>query len=766
MSQAPSYQRAVTPTMDTASSGNTNSLARGKLLSYQQSQLRKNAASGNRFTGALSSGATSGASATQQQQMMMMQQQQQIQQQSTSIQGSSSGVQSANGARGQNGNMLGDMMNIQGRSTASGRAGVNTAGVGGQNSGATLTNPLVPSVKYGADTHQSVGTVQGASNPFPRSDLIPLADEIPADGIVFAKMRSNPSMLVVFRTPEERLRNPERLNLDRRHLESIPMLEMELRLRLLNFQNNGIRAIQNLENLPNLIFLDLYNNKLTSLEGSVSSVKGLRVLMAGKNRITAISNLSQLRKLDVLDLHSNDIHEITGLSGLTDLRVLNLAGNKIKMVANLSSLQSLTELNLRRNAIESVNELDKLPTLQRVFLSHNKIARFLDIQCMFQVKFLIELSLDGNPVAEADAASYRTKVIGGMPGLRHLDLQRISEEDRAAATQAEALRREMESAEAGEGFNGGEAGEGGAEDGEGNARGGAQQHADWPEGSVLGGMHHFNKPGDSEGLASLARSGRVSAAQSLFDLELIGPNEKALVAVGDAWEWVQAKRLLVGVTEASLYHMKRDVITSKFSCNISWLPALSCLRLVNNELTSFKDIDILLESFGPQLNLDHLTIRDNPISASQTLLRAYVIVLLPNLKSFNDLEISPIERADSLRTLKPIIQIRDLALLQRASLSVVAGGGGASVSRNSFASGMPLVRSSKTATAQGKSRAGSKAAVALSSSDETAIEKACVDLCADALTKRRSSDSFEEDFRAEIKAIFIDTVRELREGAR
>ena len=39
---------------------------------------------------------------------------------------------------------------------------------------------------------------------------------------------------------------------------------MELRLRLLNFQNNGIRAIQNLENLPNLIFLDLYNNKLTS----------------------------------------------------------------------------------------------------------------------------------------------------------------------------------------------------------------------------------------------------------------------------------------------------------------------------------------------------------------------------------------------------------------------------------------------------------------------------------------------------------------------
>jgi Leucine-rich repeat (LRR) protein len=49
--------------------------------------------------------------------------------------------------------------------------------------------------------------------------------------------------------------------------------------------------------------------------------------MAGKNRITSISNLTSLRKLDVLDLHSNDIKVTDGLEGLNDLRVLNLAGN-------------------------------------------------------------------------------------------------------------------------------------------------------------------------------------------------------------------------------------------------------------------------------------------------------------------------------------------------------------------------------------------------------------------------------------------------------
>ena len=32
-----------------------------------------------------------------------------------------------------------------------------------------------------------------------------------------------------------------------------------------------------------------------------------------------------------------------------------------------------------------------------------------------------------------DNTAYRNKVIGGMSGLRHLDLQRITEEERAAA---------------------------------------------------------------------------------------------------------------------------------------------------------------------------------------------------------------------------------------------------------------------------------------------------------------------------------------------
>jgi leucine-rich repeat-containing protein 49 len=295
----------------------------------------------------------------------------------------------------------------------------------------TVNSEFSLQVKASGSTKYSSNTdAFGSIAVLPRHDLIPLQDDLPSDGIIFARIRNQPDSLVIFRTPEERLRNPERLNLDRRQLESCPLLEQEHRLRLLNYQNNLIKQITNLENLPNLIFLDLYNNQLTSLEGPLSCVKGLRVLMAGKNKIDRIANLPTLRRLDVLDLHSNDIKLIEGLDGLTDLRVLNLAGNRISIVNNLQSLSSLTELNLRRNRIRSVHGLDQLPALQRIFLSHNLIQSFSDVSCVFDVQLLIELSLDGNPIADGDPGTYRQHIIASITSLKHLDLRRIANEER------------------------------------------------------------------------------------------------------------------------------------------------------------------------------------------------------------------------------------------------------------------------------------------------------------------------------------------------
>jgi len=124
----------------------------------------------------------------------------------------------------------------------------------------------------------------------------------------------------------------------------------------------------------------------------------------------------------------------------------------------------------------------------------------------------------------------------------------------------------------------------------------------------------------STGLAALARAGKLFNTNCVFDLEVrsvvvqftlstlhyhacyvalmfaawiqvIGPDEKALIAVGDSWEWASNKRLLQNVTEASLYHMKRATIISRFgSSQLASLPALKCMRFVFNDFSSLKNV--------------------------------------------------------------------------------------------------------------------------------------------------------------------------------
>lgn len=52
--------------------------------------------------------------------------------------------------------------------------------------------------------------------------------------IIFAELPQIPGVLVVYRKPSERATNPERLQLDKRELSHMPLLEGEERLRLLN----------------------------------------------------------------------------------------------------------------------------------------------------------------------------------------------------------------------------------------------------------------------------------------------------------------------------------------------------------------------------------------------------------------------------------------------------------------------------------------------------------------------------------------------------
>ena len=93
-----------------------------------------------------------------------------------------------------------------------------------------------------------------------------------------------------------------RLDLDHLELTRCPILESEDEIQFLNLQSNFISDISNIhsmragnkQQLPNLKFLDLYDNRIEQLPPSLNSFISLKILMLGKNRIFHITNIDKL----------------------------------------------------------------------------------------------------------------------------------------------------------------------------------------------------------------------------------------------------------------------------------------------------------------------------------------------------------------------------------------------------------------------------------------------------------------------------------------
>mmetsp|Transcript_32171 Transcript_32171/g.99357 ORF Transcript_32171/g.99357 Transcript_32171/m.99357 type:complete len:790 (+) Transcript_32171:284-2653(+) len=511
----------------------------------------------------------------------------------------------------------------------------------------------------------------------------------PSDGVYFAQYKGHPETLVVYRSPEERTVNPERLNLDRRHLTVCPVLKSEERIRLLNYQNNYIAEIQNLSHLPNLIFLDLYNNCIEHLSSSLDCVPTLRVLMLGKNRIKAMTHLDKLVKLDVLDLHSNAIAKVERLNALSELRVLNLAGNRLTDLDNLSYLQSLTELNVRRNQIVKVNSLQQLQSLQRVFLSNNRIQSFDEVACLFGVRFLMELSMDGNPIVMKDPLSYRRFIIGHVKSLRHLDLKRITDaerrdvalesqkedERRRAAEKNEMIefeRRKLQteryeaicaaehqwiSQTAGEFSLGSEVK--------------VESHQSQGGSSPLTPEHYTrlqNIPANDASLKSLSmfpsreqtsafpkdahvrlkshqKETRKAPCQltpsvGYYEVAFAGAHreERALQLYGEAWDCLESQKIVASSTALACRFVSIDRIVEKLSYHARSFIKLKSATFGDNAIHKLRHIMQLTNILQCMPSLIELNIEANPICALN-LLKPILCAILPSIKKFNGLNV-------------------------------------------------------------------------------------------------------------------------------
>ena len=489
----------------------------------------------------------------------------------------------------------------------------------------------------------------------------------PSDGVYFAQYKDHPHTLFVYRSPEERISNPERLNLDRRHLTTCPVLKAEERIRLLNYQNNYIVEVTNLSRLPNLIFLDLYNNRIEKLSRDLECVPTLRVLMLGKNRIKHISNLSKLIKLDVLDLHSNTIAKVEQLDALSELRVLNLAGNKLTELDGLSGLQSLTELNVRRNYIDKIGSLQQVQSLQRLFLSNNKIHSLDAIDCFFHLRHLMELSLDGNPIALKDPTAYRRFAVDRLKTLRHLDLKKITDaESRAVAVHSQRMNAQKRAAERHE-----------LVDIE-RKKLEAERHKairaaahQWAEhtadiqntyterlyvpislgpGPVDNTANQIKEPQLKRSLMNTIKKIKKSSsteyngafesgnAVGYYEVE-IGCTHRALQLYGEAWECLDSQNIVSSSTAFVCRFVSIDRILKKLQQYVQGFIKLRRATFGDNAIGTLTQVIQLANTFRYTPGLVELTIESNPICGSG-LVRPILHSILPSIKQINGLAVS------------------------------------------------------------------------------------------------------------------------------
>ena len=216
--------------------------------------------------------------------------------------------------------------------------------------------------------------------------------------ILYVEIPQIPKNIVIYRKPSIRVKNSEKLYLNKKDLPHIPLLEGEENLKLLSLETNLITKIDHLISLNNLLFLNLYENRISEIE-NLQTVPKLKALMLGKNNISKIKNLQCLPDIEVLDLHSNKIKLIENLSCLKKLRILNLANNQLTSFVELMNNKNLEDVNLRKNLIVSIPNLalcfDKLRKLN---LGKNMISKIEFILEFKKLKRIEELYIEGNPV--------------------------------------------------------------------------------------------------------------------------------------------------------------------------------------------------------------------------------------------------------------------------------------------------------------------------------------------------------------------------------
>lgn len=140
----------------------------------------------------------------------------------------------------------------------------------------------------------------------------------------------------------------EQIDLSLTRLTNIENFSKFTNLKSICFRSNLIKTLQD-ENLKaefglsKITELDFYDNQIEKIE-NLDQFATLELLDLSFNRLKKIENLDQLVNLIKLYLVHNHINKIENLNALTKLEVLELGDNQLRSIDNLDSLKNLSQL--------------------------------------------------------------------------------------------------------------------------------------------------------------------------------------------------------------------------------------------------------------------------------------------------------------------------------------------------------------------------------------------------------------------------------------
>ncbi|TIA93185.1 hypothetical protein E3P99_00321 [Wallemia hederae] len=194
-------------------------------------------------------------------------------------------------------------------------------------------------------------------------------------------------------------------------------------------RQNLLTLEKDLPDFPNLVELDLYDNKIESdnvinlarftrleiLDISFNLLRfihsclqklPLKQLYLIQNKLSVIDNLD-IPSLEVLELGGNRIRQIDNLNALSNLKQLWLGKNKIEKLENLDNLQSLELLSIQANRLTSMDGLSNLHNLKELYLSHNGITEISGLESLTNLE---TLDVSNNQLKTITNVSHLTKL--------------------------------------------------------------------------------------------------------------------------------------------------------------------------------------------------------------------------------------------------------------------------------------------------------------------------------------------------------------------